>query len=348
VDLTVEGGEGRVAVTVTSGSVIEHVSFSSPAITATSDALVPLALLPAMAQREDLSLPEPISPRLWNATDELQSLFTAWYGLAPVAITVPGVSAWARPLGRRAACFFSCGVDSFFSALELAPLLDALVLVRGFDFAIGRLEEPDGNQIVARASAAATTLGLDLVVVSTDLRRWSDRRLLWGDQYVGSGLATVAHLLSETFSQLYVPATHAERDEFPYGTHPLTDPMWSSDHLEIQVHGASTPRPDKVERIARFAPALRSLRVCWENRDGAYNCGKCSKCLRTMVELWGVGALERCETLPDTIDPDLVAASLVADDPSSVAFARQLLTSLGRRRGLQAAALRRAVESVLP
>ena len=51
---------------------------------------------------------------------------------------------------------------------------------------------------------------------------------------------------------------------------------------------------------------MRHLRVCWENRDGSYNCGTCKKCLRTMIALRIAGKLDACETLPHEIDLDAV------------------------------------------
>ena len=35
-----------------------------------------------------------------------------------------------------------------------------------------------------------------------------------------------------------------------------------------------------------------------------YNCGRCAKCLPTMIDLMLAGALHRCRTLPHDIDPE--------------------------------------------
>jgi hypothetical protein len=35
--------------------------------------------------------------------------------------------------------------------------------------------------------------------------------------------------------------------------------------------------------------ALQNLRVCWKNRKGTLNCGRCEKCIRTMIGLHTVG-----------------------------------------------------------
>jgi len=91
---------------------------------------------------------------------------------------------------------------------------------------------------------------------------------------------------------------------------------------------------------------MDTLRVCWENRGGRYNCGTCEKCLRTMAELYLAGALERCRTLPDRIDIDALSR-LPVSDPSRRSFAVSLLNSARASRrplgGSIAGALRQAL-----
>ncbi|MGI8756518.1 MAG: hypothetical protein ACR2MB_11780, partial [Acidimicrobiales bacterium] len=43
----------------------------------------------------------------------------------------------------------------------------------------------------------------------------------------------------------------------------------------------------------------RHLRVCWRNVDGLTNCGRCEKCVRTMVMFAGADQLQHCATFPD-------------------------------------------------
>ena len=38
--------------------------------------------------------------------------------------------------------------------------------------------------------------------------------------------------------------------------------------------------------------------MCLENTDGAYNCGRCEKCVRTMTALRLAGDSNLCSTLP--------------------------------------------------
>ena len=66
--------------------------------------------------------------------------------------------------------------------------------------------------------------------------------------------------------------------------------------------GCEASRLDKLDVVAREPAARHSLRVCWENRGGAYNCGRCEKCLRTMVAMDALGVLDAVRPLPP---PDL-------------------------------------------
>jgi hypothetical protein len=102
----------------------------------------------------------------------------------------------------------------------------------------------------------------------------------------GSCLASVALLLG--FASAYIPASYSYSQLFPLGSHPLTDPLWSNEGTEIIHDGCEAKRTDKLAMISGCEPALKNLRVCFNDINN--NCGKCSKCLRTMtsLELMGI------------------------------------------------------------
>jgi len=313
------------------------------------DFLVPLALLPCMARGLDLALPFVRSARLLSGLPRLQQTFASWFpGFRPATVTIatgpPTAPTRVRPL--RTVALFSGGVDSFYTVLTESSRIDALLFVSGFDLALGRPEEPDRDYVVDTLRAAAGRLGLPLLHIRTNVRAFSDRWLLWGDHYVGSGLATVALMLSGVFDELLIPATHSNRDHFPYGTHPQTDPLWSTERMRLRVHGLQTSRPAKVAEISRSTVALDTLRVCWENWGGAYNCGTCEKCQRTMLELYLASALDRCATLPHTVDLDAVAAMPVPD-ASRRSFVIALLRAAERSNRPMAPAIRTALTVAL-
>jgi len=90
---------------------------------------------------------------------------------------------------------------------------------------------------------------------------------------------------------------------FPSGSHPLLDPLWSTESVGIVNDGAEATRIQKIQwQIARSDVALRHLRVCWENQDSDYNCGRCEKCIRTMVNLEIAGVLKQCLSFDRPLD----------------------------------------------
>ena len=293
---------GRPAV---SGHRVLRWRLPEPPPRLTADPLVPTLLLLAMRRGEDLRLEGGASPRLLAATEAVQDLILGWD--ADVrrrrAIATPPqrrarIDAELRdPLPRAAgvAAFFTAGVDSFYTVLRHLDEIDALVYVHGLDVAL----ENRGlrARVVRGIRRAADELGKPLLEVETDVRRFSDPLIGW-TAYNGTVLASVAHLLSPRFGTMYVPATLTAGRLRPLGTHPHLDHLWSTEEVELVHDGMEAERLDKVRLRARSEAARRSLRVCWTNADGAYNCGHCEKCLRTMLALAAVGDPERFTTFP--------------------------------------------------
>jgi hypothetical protein len=52
-------------------------------------------------------------------------------------------------------------------------------------------------------------------------------------------------------------------------------------------------RLEKIRRISTEPLVQRNLRVCWQNVAGSLNCGRCEKCVRTMLSLDICGTLGR-------------------------------------------------------
>ena len=83
-------------------------------------------------------------------------------------------------------------------------------------------------------------------------------------------------------------------DAYPDGVHfvdlaPLTDPLLSSESFRIVHDGAGFTRMEKIETIAEWPEAFAGLRVCWAGRQRDRNCGRCSKCVRTILAIRAVG-----------------------------------------------------------
>jgi len=114
----------------------------------------------------------------------------------------------------------------------------------------------------------------------------------------GSALTSIALALSPLFKRSLVSAGQPpELRLTPWGSHPQLDPLWGTEGVEIVHAGGEVYRTEKIaSHIARSELALRTLRVCFEVEHQPRNCGRCRKCLQTMIALHGAGALERCST----------------------------------------------------
>ena len=287
------------------------------------DFLVPVTLLPAMRLGARLTLPGPISPRLVAAVPKVQQIFTLWneaYQTVPFDIPT---GATPRQGNDARGCFFSGGVDSFYAALQHQDEITHLIFVNvGFD-------RPDPLAL-ENVRGAAEDLGKPLLEIETNLRSFSNSCGVEFADYGGAALGAIALLLQHEFEQIRIGSTFSYFALPRWGSHPLTDPLWSTEALEVIHDGAAATRPMKVARIARDDVAMRRLRVC-HPRAGetgrSLNCGQCSKCLRTMINLRVVGALGRCDTLPGELDLDDVAQLPINDD-RDLAFMLENLRAL--------------------
>lgn len=283
-------------------------------------------LLPAMRLGQPLVAHAdlPICPELRGNLDRLQAVFRMWgptmrVELQSVNLEVPLASA---PAGRGAGSFFSGGVDGMHTWLEAPERVSRAVFVRGIDF---QLDNPVYDESFARNAAWLAARDTALIPVSSNIR-WVGRAFGLGwNNYFGAGLSAIAHVIG--FSTTYIAASQTWSHLWGDGSHPATDPLWSSATRRIVHHGRGAMRWQKLERIAREPGALDILRVCWQ--DQGFNCGTCEKCLRTMVLL-------RILKLHSPNFPELddlrPIARLAPSDSSEATFVRDAL-ALARARG---------------
>ena len=269
-------------------------------------------LLPSMKQGEDLIIHGSISERLYHGMHAVMREVLRWdIGLKPVDIQ-PGAVVADTHEPRSTASFFSGGVDSFYTYLKhkedpvAADRIDSLILVNGFD--VDRRNTQLWQRALANIRAIAAAEKIALVVVRTNIQGLVEPILLW-DYTHGGCLAAVGLFLRDAFRRVYIPSTHSVGEQIPWGSNLALDGHWSTERTTFVHDGTEATRINKVlSQIARSPLALDHLRVCYENERGAYNCGRCDKCLRTMINLYIAGSLEKSKTFPHHVDPELVAA----------------------------------------
>lgn len=251
------------------------------------------ALLPATVQHGSrLHIDQPLDRRWLRNVQGVIDVWTGWWGVAPRLGDHLRAPRWLvpRPRGRRAGevgLCFSLGVDSFFSLVSAPRRFDTLILCEGFDIALGDRARMDAATAAVRAVADAR--GLDLVVLRTNLRQHRPvKGSGWGRTH-GGALAALGHACRGRLGELVISSTyHVSQDE-PWGSHWDTDHGWSSALLEVSHYGERYTRHEKVAAILGDPLAKRHLRVCWENRASAGNCGECEKCCRTLLQIQVLG-----------------------------------------------------------
>jgi hypothetical protein len=273
------------------------------------DAFLAALLTPAMALGERLRIEGVVSGQLMRSLPRLQAIYRDWNeGLSIIPVESSGLDHSAAPEGHvgGVGLFFSLGIDSFYSLLKNhrdhpgdERTVDHLLFVRGLDIAI---DDPGVDDLFAKsvrnARKVADQFGKTLVVASTNLRHFTNRFVNWGKTCHGAALASIALALSEGLREVKIASTYDWEHLFPWGSHPQLDPLWSSGKVVLTHDGCEAIRLDKTRLVSRCPIALETLRVCYENPDSLYNCGKCKKCLRTMDELQRCGALGRCGSFP--------------------------------------------------
>jgi hypothetical protein len=314
-----------------------------------ADPALAMCLMPAMLVGGTLTLEDRVSPRLLRTQREFQAIQCGWsldwdLGQPPlreVEVVAPHRSPEVRA-ETRVAAFFSGGVDSWSTVLGNPDVTD-LIFVRGLDLIPGASRhEALADTTEARLREAAATLGLPLHVVETNVRELSDPMLRW-EAFNPCAIVAVALFFEPIFERVLIAGDTDHRTQVSLGSSHMVNQLWSTEALEIVDDGGRFKRSQRLKRIADHPAVRRSLRVCWENPDGAYNCGRCRKCLLTMIPLEALGARRAVATFPAELDLELLAGFAVPSPISLVLWEDVLETTRASGRD----DLTRAVEPLV-
>lgn len=298
-------------------------------LTPNSEAWFCLAFLPGMKHGGDLCIDAPLSPKLLGAADRLSDIYCSWYPnfhsaklLGASSSSVPGRS------GEGVATFFTGGMDSFYTLLKHRDEITHVIFVHGVD--VGLRDTRLRRQVSEMLERVGREFGVGVVEIESSIRGFFEFHQINWEVGHGAAFACIGHLLAPTFKRIYIPSSFTYAELFPWGSHPLTDPLWSSEGLEFAHDGSEATRVQKAALLAKSDLALQSLRVCFHNLDSAYNCGRCEKCVRTMINLHAAGALARCTTFPNQLDLKRIKRLAIMKDAER-AFLKENLRALENR-----------------
>ena len=281
---------------------------------------VPLRLIEAVSTGQPAAM-DCVPPRLAGNLQTIGDIYAAWI---ENGVEVPlrcELSSKDLAPAEGVSLFFSGGVDSFYSLLKHRDEIDQLVLVHGFDIPLA--ERKVFASVEAMVREVARMFAKKLIVVRTNIH-WEESGkesipCSWG-MYHGAALAAVAYALAPVHRKIFIASSYAYADLHPWGSHPLLDPLWSTEALEF-VHDGGERRIDKLRALIDYPEALAHLRVCWENTD-ENNCCHCEKCVRTMLALRALG-VESSPAFAGFLTPDLVSSQPLNSD--SARFWRELI-----------------------
>lgn len=287
-------------------------SYGGMLVDDTYDPFVLVALWQAMFDKTDLKIHGNVSKKLFkNLTWYAQKILCDFSSdLAPVKIFVDGFAP-TEATGTLIGTGISCGVDSF------STIYDRFVCEDDPDYKInalfffncgshGDFGSSDTEKVfksrVIRSSAVAKELSLPLVVVDTNLhafRNEDDR-----GNVLFLAFYSCAFALQNAIRRYYIPSgygyneikrngvTSKHYDLAGFGESFFV-PLIQTERTELIVDGCQYRRVDKIKKLSDWEIARKYLNVCLKQRgDDSTNCGRCSKCLRTLLPLEILGKLD--------------------------------------------------------
>lgn len=264
-------------------------------------------LLQAMKRKRSILLDKPVSPVLLSNLNSYMDIYSNWYReFKKIPITSPTIALPEKKSSRRVAAFFTGGVDSYYTFLQHQDEITDLIYVHGFDLS---LEDIALREQVSRlGNKVASDFGVRFIEIETNVKQLQKGWGNWGKHSHGLSLVSVARALSYSIDKIYIPSSASINDLFPWGTHPQTDYLLGDEKLTVVHDSVSLKRSEKTVCISDSDLALKTLRVCYKNTEGSYNCCECEKCLRTMTTLYAVNKLNKAITFPKPLDPALIKA----------------------------------------
>ncbi|KAF0180509.1 MAG: hypothetical protein FD164_1726 [Nitrospirae bacterium] len=253
------------------------------------------ALLPLAATiNESIRISLPVDSVFLANAKALVRLWKSWYPWTHIDSIDAESESMSGKHGKPTASFFSGGVDSFFTVLKHPEATHWLVWL-GFDMPI--THRPAYHRHCARLLHIASELDKTLITGATNLRQTRWRQAPWELLSFGPLLGTAALFYEEHFSHVLIPSSFSIQHLHPWGSHPLSDVLFSSSVMEVVHDGVEFTRLEKTAYLCQTDVALPYLHVCYRGQGYSgqddTNCCACQKCYRTMTALELYGKLEK-------------------------------------------------------
>ena len=304
-------------------------------------------IMPAMHYREErVFIDAEICPELRDGlTTAMGWIHHWWYTPQQKQVRIEAKTQVSPPCTPpRAGFFFSGGIDSLatlranrlhYPLVHTGSIKDGL-LVYGLE-----VREPENFEYVFNSlSVLAKDADITIIPVYTNIRYlgpdnnrdfWEG---FWINEFMGAVFAAIAHTFSKRLTTVSINSCHDIPNIIPYSSHPLLNPNYSSSNLRIRHEGITLSRFAKTKLIADWDAALNHLRVCNDTehyQPGMLNCGRCEKCIRTMLALLALGVLENIRAFPHHDVTEELINTTVHLRPNTFPLYGELLGPLAER-----------------
>lgn len=266
--------------------------------------LVGCAVLAQHHGERRLRLTGDTCPRLVEGMRTALAWLRQWYhrDRPELRVEAPLDSDAGPPASYRSGLFLSGGLDSLYTLYRNHHDVPAGHPHRfGVGVVVDGIEEYRSTRFHRAIHGIAEATGLEVVRPSTNLRSLDPDGAFWRAQWYGAALASVAHALGGLLSEVTISSSHwvGEQGLEPLGSHPLVDPAFSSQTLQVLHASVGMGRVARLRAIAHWDVARRYLRVCNTDAGESLNCGRCHKCLMIMLTLVALGQLAEFPSFPD-------------------------------------------------
>lgn len=248
---------------------------------------IAVALLEAMCTGKNIEVVDDIkvSKQFFEGLIEIQTIFRCWNQDLRIIDVLAEIKSEQECSGEIAS-FFSAGVDSSHTFCRHLEGITHLVIMDVFDDACSSEE---WQSYIQKQRVFAQSFDKVLLSIQSNVRQYSEDKSISWEFMHGPVLCSVGNLFG--FDKVYVPSSSTYDELHPSGTHPLTDPMWSTESMKVIHDGCGDRRWEKVRYLMGYQTILDNLQVCW--RSKVTNCGECPKCIRTMLSLHLLGGFSK-------------------------------------------------------
>ncbi|MEK6255701.1 MAG: hypothetical protein N2C13_00100 [Chloroflexota bacterium] len=310
----------------------EHASL----VSSRSDIFLSTLVRVARAMGEDIEVRGELSPQLLFGMREYLKVHAAWSGNYDIInINASNLVPAKRTSNTSAAsCNISGGIDSFHTLWSQLPEnepvreLQVIYGIYGIGFSSPYQNSFLKTTYVPRLKKMLKSLDVNLLVVESNAREFAHPDA-WLP--ISTSRIAVPQLFSGLISTHFVPSSNTYQILYPYGTHPLTDQLFSLESLRIFTHGSEFARFEKLREMSTWVPFYDYLQVCNNLTGNFTNDSVCMKCDHTKLMLKVLELDEKVSTFHRPFRPKSLVSRIIRDKDQYSQFT--LIAKEARARG---------------